>query len=170
MIIFIPARAAQTGQGRKLKPQHLELQMNNIRKQDGFTLIELMIVIAILAILLAIAIPAYNDYSVRARVAEGVNMAAAAKVAVSEHRLDRGSFPANSAAAGYAETVQTSLVASITILDGVVTVAFADVPQLDAAATTNLVYTPTFANGAIQWGCFDNTTVPSKFRPAECRQ
>ena len=67
--------------------------MNTIRKQSGFTLIELMIVIAILAILLAIAIPAYQDYTVRAEVSECVQGAAPAKVAVSEYAISRGSLP-----------------------------------------------------------------------------
>ena len=68
-----------------------------MRKQSGFTLIELMIVIAIPGILMAIAIPAYNDYTIRAKVSEGINMAAGAKLAVSEYRLSEGTWPANNA-------------------------------------------------------------------------
>ena len=80
--------------------------MNNIRKQAGFTLIELMIVIAILAILLAIAIPAYQDYTVRAQVAECVQGAAPAKVAVSEYAIARnGTLPANRDEAGFSDFV-----------------------------------------------------------------
>jgi len=144
--------------------------MNNIRKQDGFTLIELMIVIAILAILLAIAIPAYNDYSIRARVAEGVNLAAAAKVAVSEHRLDQGTFPADNVAAGY-ETAITSLVTSVAITAGVpgeITVTYSADPSLGDAINQTLIYQPTFASGAVNWDC-TNGTLEAKYRPAECR-
>jgi len=70
------------------------------RLQKGFTLIELMIVVAIIGILAAIAIPAYQDYTVRAQVSEGLNLAAAAKAAVAETFLNRGVAPANRTAAG----------------------------------------------------------------------
>ena len=63
--------------------------------QKGFTLIELMIVVAIIGILAAIAIPAYQDYTIRAQVSEGMNLAAAAKAAVAESFLNRGIAPAN---------------------------------------------------------------------------
>ena len=68
--------------------------------QKGFTLIELMIVVAIIGILAAIAIPAYQDYTIRAQVSEGMNLAAAAKAAVAETFLNRGTAPANRTAAG----------------------------------------------------------------------
>lgn len=144
--------------------------MNNIRKQSGFTLIELMIVIAILAILLAIAIPAYQDYSIRARVSEGVNMAASPKLAVTEHRLSEGTFPATNAAAGY-QTGVSSLVASIVIgANGVLTVTYQNNPLLGDAAGTNLTMTPTVGAGgsSVQWDC-QAGTIPVKFVPAECR-
>ena len=68
--------------------------------QKGFTLIELMIVVAIIGILAAIAIPAYQDYTVRAQVSEGMNLAAAAKAAVAEYYLNRGDAPENRTQAG----------------------------------------------------------------------
>ena len=68
--------------------------------QKGFTLIELMIVVAIIGILAAIAIPAYQDYTIRAQVSEGLNLAAAAKAAVAETFLNRGTAPADRTAAG----------------------------------------------------------------------
>ena len=64
-----------------------------MKKQQGFTLIELMIVVAIIGILAAIAIPAYQDYTIRAQVSEGLNLAGGAKAAVSEYTMDRGLFP-----------------------------------------------------------------------------
>ena len=72
--------------------------------QKGFTLIELMIVVAIIGILAAIAIPAYQDYTVRAQVSEGLNLAAAAKAAISETYLNRGKAPANRTEAGMSPT------------------------------------------------------------------
>ena len=71
----------------------------------GFTLIELMIVVAIIGILASIAIPAYLDYAVRAQVGHGINLASGAKVAVSEFYQDRGAYPANNAGAGLAAAV-----------------------------------------------------------------
>ena len=64
-----------------------------MKKQQGFTLIELMIVVAIIGILAAIAIPAYQDYTIRAQVSEGLSLASGAKAAVSEYYMDSGDFP-----------------------------------------------------------------------------
>ena len=75
----------------------MEIEM---KKQQGFTLIELMIVVAIIGILAAIAIPAYQDYTIRAQVSEGLNLAGGAKTAVAEFTMDSGSFPVDNSAAG----------------------------------------------------------------------
>ena len=88
-------------------------QMNRVQK--GFTLIELMIVIAILGILAAIAIPAYQDYAVRARISEGIGMAAPAKLAVSEYHQSEGGWPGYLADAG-ASNIRTDMVQNVTIV------------------------------------------------------
>ena len=75
--------------------------------QKGFTLIELMIVVAIIGILAAIAIPAYQDYTIRAQVSEGMNLAAAAKAAVAETFLNRGTAPADRTQAGMSANART---------------------------------------------------------------
>ncbi len=146
--------------------------MNNIRNQKGFTLIELMIVIAILAILLAIAIPAYQDYSIRAKVSECVNLAASAKLAVSETALSNGTWPTTNAEAGY-DGAQTEYCDSITIgAAGVITAvtrntgAQGTAPQLTFTPTAAGITTTTTT--AIEWVCLASVGNP-KYVPAECR-
>jgi type IV pilus assembly protein PilA len=138
-----------------------------MKKQQGFTLIELMIVIAIIAILAAIALPAYQDYTTRAKVSEVIVMAAPAKLAVAETTSSLGSLSAvTQANSGYSFPGATSYVSSITIgTNGVVTAA-SSVPN----ATGNIVLTPTevgTGTGQLTWQC--TTTINSKYVPSGCR-
>jgi type IV pilus assembly protein PilA len=97
------------------------------RLQRGFTLIELMIVVAIIGILAAIAIPAYQDYTIRAQVTEGLNLAAAAKAAVSESFINRGQAPADRTVAGMsANAADTSgkYVASVGVTNGTILITY----------------------------------------------
>ena len=95
--------------------------------QKGFTLIELMIVVAIIGILAAIAIPAYQDYTIRAQVSEGMNLAAAAKAAVAEFYLNRGRAPVNRQEAGMSPTATDTsgkYVASVGVANGTILITY----------------------------------------------
>ena len=135
-------------------------------KVKGFTLIELMIVVAIVGILAAIAIPAYQDYTVRARVAEGLSLASSAKLAVSETSIIHNALPATQAATGYISPAATTNVTSIVIgANGVITITY---PAIAGGGT--LLLTPTLtANGDVTWSCVTGGTLLTKYRPASCR-
>ncbi len=147
------------------------MQGVTVRRTTGFTLIELMIVIAILGILLAIAIPAYSDYTVRARVSEGLNVVTGAKGQVSETRLSTGSFPTTNPSAGMADTISSTYVNSVTVgTDGTILITYNNgggrIPELESNNT--LVMVPTFTDGTVRWECNQGSVV-TKFRPARCR-
>jgi len=134
-------------------------------KQQGFTLIELMIVVAIVGILAAVAIPAYQDYTVRARVSEGLSLASSAKTAVSETFQASGALPANAAAAGYNQPAGTANVASVVIgANGVITVTYTALAQ-----GVVLRLTPTAAGGGLTWACAVTAQANNRYVPQNCR-
>jgi len=137
------------------------------RVQQGFTLIELMIVVAIIGILAAVALPAYQDYTTRAKVSEVVIMASPAKLAVAETSSSLGGLASLTAAnSGYSFPGATKYVSGVAVTDttGVVTVT-SIVPN----ATGTIILTPTDkGSGQLQWACTASGIAP-KYLPSECR-
>ena len=141
-----------------------------MKKQQGFTLIELMIVVAIIGILAAIALPAYQDYTKRAKVSEGISLGAGAKTAVAEYYSSEGVFPLNNSSAGLATatTITGKSVTSVTVggtSGGIITVLFKTTDQADGAG--NIVLTPTAEGGSVSWLCTSN--MDNEIVPATCR-
>lgn len=135
--------------------------------QQGFTLIELMIVVAIIGILAAVAIPSYQDYTKRAHVSEGFGLAGAAKTAVAEYYASEGVYPTTNTQAGLAgpASVSGNAVTSVAIgASGVITITYNN--KVDSAAT-NVTLTPTDTSGSLTFAC--GGSVPTKLRPANCR-
>jgi type IV pilus assembly protein PilA len=142
--------------------------------QQGFTLIELMIVVAIIGILAAVAIPAYSDYTIRAKVTEGLNLAAAAKATVSENAASGNA----DLSAGWTAPSATANVESVSVdaTSGAITVTFQD--SVAPAGSDTIIMTPTAGGAAlvagtavtdaIEWGCTGGT-LEDKYRPSNCR-
>jgi type IV pilus assembly protein PilA len=162
------------------------------RVQKGFTLIELMIVVAIIGILAAIAIPAYQDYTTRAQVSEGLNLAGAAKAAVAESYANNGDWPVNNAIAGLgvAADIKGKYVDSVAVAQNQITITFRNAaPVAQGLRGDTLFLTAgTSNNGDVAWQCGSKAmsanitagptafpaagaggTTDQKFRPAECR-
>ncbi len=137
------------------------------RVQQGFTLIELMIVVAIIGILAAVALPAYQDYTTRSKVSEVLLMAAPAKLAVSETSSSVGGLASVTAAtSGYAFPGATKYVSGVSIADGTGVVT---VNSIVPGAAGNLILTPTdVGSGQLKWAC-TAPGISSKYLPAECR-
>lgn len=136
--------------------------------QQGFTLIELMIVVAIIGILAAVAIPAYQDYTKRAHVAEGLGLADSAKNGIAEFVQNKGYFPTANASAGLAAgaSITGNAVRSVTVgTGGVITVVYGTKVSPGAEVTL----TPVTSAGGVKWTCAAGNSMQGKWLPSSCR-
>lgn len=153
------------------------------KQSAGFTLIELMIVVAIIGILAAIAIPAYQDYTIRAKVTEGLTLADGAKSAVWDTYGNLGTFPTGgNSSYGLPTTVSGTNTSNVQVVgpQGLIKITYKDNMGASANGKT-LLLQPWAHNGVIEWTCYaankpaqtplaNNTaTLPSKYAPALCR-
>ena len=137
--------------------------------QNGFTLIELMIVIAIIGILAVVALPAYQDYTARAQVSEALTLAEGQKSAVTEYRSDRGAWPTTNTEAGVASSISGKYVASVQVgADGIITATMKSANVNKDIKGKTLILTPTDQNGSFTWTC-NTGDIEQKFRPSTCR-
>ena len=137
-------------------------------KKTGFTLIEIIVSITIIAILTAIALPAYQDYLKRAHVFEGIHLASGVKFSVYEYYYKNGTWPLDNTASGLpiAISIKGNSTNSVSVSNGNVIITY----NTKVGNGQVIVFSPTRIAGAVGWSCnSSSTTVPSKYRPANCR-
>lgn len=138
----------------------------NHRLHKGFTLIELMIVVAIIGILAAVALPAYQDYTKRTHVTEGLALAAAAKTSVTEYFTSNAAWPSDNAAAGLAtaSSIRGQAVDSISVNASLITITY----NAKVGAGETILIQGRSGSGALHWDCRGGSVEP-RYRPANCR-
>jgi len=141
------------------------------KRQKGFTLIELMIVIAVIGVLATLAIAAYQEYQIRSQISESMSLMAGLKNTVAEYHNDNGFFPTNNAVAGASNpaSIVGKYVTEVSVADGVVIAALGNEIHAKVFGDT-VALSPTFTGGSFVWHCDTvGTTVPAKYLPSVCR-
>jgi type IV pilus assembly protein PilA len=140
------------------------------RTQQAFTLIELMIVVAIVGILAAIAVPAYQTYAIRAKISEALAAAGACTTSIADYLANNATLPHTVDAAGCAGLAPTQYIESLDVLDGVITVTMVTSAKLGGASGGTLTMSPTLSAGNTisAWTCAPGT-IPANLLPGPCR-
>lgn len=142
--------------------------------QKGFTLIELMIVVAIIGILAAVALPAYQDYTARSQVSEALSLAAGPQTAVTEFWSNKGYLPASNASAGLsaAASISGKYVTTVTVTGGIVIAKIKATGVAKGIGSGELALSPLTTAGSVKWACttrHTSTALKDKFIPSSCR-
>ncbi len=140
------------------------------KKQQGFTLIELMIVVAIIGILASFAISAYQGYTIRAQVSEGLILSASVKSAVAEYFMDSGTWPANNAGAGLVDQnlIIGKYSANVGVANNVIAITYGNAAHAEIFNET-VELTAVSNSGSVSWICASGGVIEAKYVPAVCR-
>ena len=142
-----------------------DLKRLRIMKHAGFTIIELMIAVAIIGILAALAIPAYQNYITRARVSESILFASDARSNVAQYYLVKGDFPNSNSEAGIPVAISSPMVASVNVSNnGEVTVT----TSISGITNGTIIFSPQASSSGITWTCTGGD-LSGSYRPSNCR-
>jgi type IV pilus assembly protein PilA len=136
--------------------------------QKGFTLIELMIVVAIIGILAAVALPAYQDYTIRAKVSELILATASAKISIEECAQTNNTIAGCGNQTAVNVGPNTKVTGSAVAANGTIKVAGSN-NNTSVGQNMTIMLTPSFGNGAVTWQCHVNTGSQQRYSPASCR-
>ena len=138
--------------------------------EQGFTLIELMIVVAIIAVLAAIAVSQYQDYAIRAQIAEGASLADGAKTSVAEYVQNHGRFASSNVSYGLANAadIRGRYVVSLDAAGGIIDVTFGNMSHANISGG-HLLFSPVTHAGSVEWLCNRSNTLQERYVPPACR-